>query len=137
MEANWLQARGVTTQTELKSLEKDHFPLTQQKHWENEQMSTQTTNTNNILWATAFFIAALIFVAAGRHSSRALADNVNTADGFTLLTTSNGQGTEYLHVIDNTNSMYMVYTISNPQNNKSINQVATWFLPAMFNAARN
>ncbi len=96
-----------------------------------------TSSNHTALWATAFFITALIFVAAGRHSSRALADSANTADGFTLLTTSNGQGTDYLHVIDNANSMYMVYTVSDPQNNKSINEVATWFLPAMFNSARN
>lgn len=97
----------------------------------------ETTRGNTTLWATAFFIAALIFVAAGQHTSRAVANSANTADGFTILTTSNGQGTDFLHVIDNTTSMYMVYNIPDPQNKKSIETVATWFLPTMFNTARN
>jgi hypothetical protein len=97
----------------------------------------ETSNGNTVLWATAFFIAALIFVAAGQHTSRAVANSTNTADGFTILTTSNGQGTDFLHVIDNATSMYMVYNIPDPQNKKSIETVATWFLPAMFDAARN
>lgn len=99
--------------------------------------NNETTNGNVLLWATAFFIAALIFTAAGRHTQRASANNANTASGFTLLTTSNGQGSEFLHVIDNSTSMYMVYNIPDPQNNASIDTVATWFLPAMFTAARN
>ena len=79
----------------------------------------ETSKGNTVLWATAFFIAALIFVAAGQHTPRAVANSTNTADGFTLLTTSNGQGTDFLHVIDNETSMYMVYNIPDPQNKKS------------------
>ena len=97
----------------------------------------ETSSGNTALWATAFFIAALIFVAAGQHTPRAVANSTNTADGFTLLTTSNGQGIDFLHIIDNTTSMYMVYNIPDPQNKKSIETVATWFLPTMFNTARN
>jgi|TARA_Y100000294_G_C8483358_1_gene307701 hypothetical protein len=92
---------------------------------------------NNILWATAFFISAMIIFVSGRHTPNASADDSNTADGFTLLTTSNGQGTDFVHVIDNSTSMYMVYNIPDPQNKKSVETVATWFLPAMFNSARN
>jgi len=33
--------------------------------------------------------------------------------------------------------MYMVYNIPDPQNKKSIETVATWFLPKMFETARN
>jgi hypothetical protein len=99
--------------------------------------NTDSKNGNTILWATAFFITALIFVAAGRHAPGAMANSANTTNGFTLLTTSNGQGSEFLHVIDNTTSMYMVYTIPDPQNKPSIDTVATWFLPDMYNSARN
>ncbi len=103
----------------------------------NTTSNTESKNGNTILWATAFFIAALIFVAAGRHAPTAMASSANTTDGFTLVTTSNGQGSEFLHVIDNATSMYMVYTIPDPQNNPSIETVATWFLPAMYNSPQN
>ena len=98
---------------------------------------SESTNGNVILWGTAFFIMALIFVTVGRHTAKASANSVNTADGFTLLTTSNGQNSTFLHIIDNSTSMYMVYNIPDPQNKASIETVATWFLPAMFTSARN
>jgi hypothetical protein len=97
----------------------------------------ERTGGESVLWATAFFIAAMIIFVAGRHTPTATASDSNTSDGFTLLTTSNGQGTDFVHVIDNSTSMYMVYNIPDPQNKKSIQTVATWFLPAMFNSARN
>ena len=103
----------------------------------NTTTNTNSKDGNTILWATAFIIAALIFVAAGRHTPSAMANSANTSGGFTVLTTSSGRGSDFLHLIDNTNSMYMVYTIPNPQNNPSLDTVATWFLPYMFNSAQN
>ncbi|MBC8200680.1 MAG: hypothetical protein H8E86_01440 [Planctomycetes bacterium] len=103
----------------------------------NTSTNNKPTNGNTTLWATTFFIAALIFVMAGRHTSKAAANSANTSDGITLLTTSNGQGSEFLHVIDNSTSMYMVYFVKDPQNNPSLEVKATWFLPAMFNSTQN
>jgi hypothetical protein len=100
----------------------------------NEQ---QTTIGNATLWASAFIITALVLVMSGRHTPRANAEGVNSANGFTLLTTLNGQGSEFLYLIDDESSMLIVYSISNPQLNAKMEISAAWYLPSMFNTALN
>jgi hypothetical protein len=98
----------------------------------------QDSNIGNItLWAAAFFTAALVLVAAGRHTPTANASSASTANGFTLLTAQNGEGSDLLYVIDEETSMLMVYSIINPQLNAKMEMAAAWYLPAMFNTALN
>jgi hypothetical protein len=91
---------------------------------------------NGVLWASAFIIATAILFSASRHTQTAIADNVNTNYGFTMLTTSNGHGTDYLWVIDDKTAMLLVYVVQDPQNKRSIDRVATWYLPSMFASTR-
>ena len=91
---------------------------------------------NGVLWASAFIIATTILFSSARHTQTAIADNVNTSYGFTMLTTSNGHGTDYLWVIDDKTAMLLVYVVPDPQNRRSIDRVATWYLPSMFASAR-
>ncbi|MDG1137674.1 MAG: hypothetical protein P8N28_05365 [Phycisphaerales bacterium] len=102
-------------------------------------MSVQQDNStsNTTLWASACIIAALVFVMASRHSRQAVAEGASTANGFTLLTTPDGQGSEQLYVIDQETSMLMVYNLKNPQMNSSMEMVAAWYLPSMFYTAMN
>jgi hypothetical protein len=98
----------------------------------------QNSNMGNVtLWAAAFFTAALVLVAAGRHTPTANADSASTANGFTLLTTPDGRGSDLLYLIDEETSMLIVYSITNPQTNPRMEIAAAWFLPAMFNTALN
>ena len=65
------------------------------------------------------------------------AGNVNTSDGFTLLTVPTGAGSEFLYVIDDSTSMLMVYSIPDPQNKKYIKPEVSWFLPSLFDEVRD
>ena len=79
----------------------------------------------------------MIIFSASRHTQKATADAEIYGNGYTMLTTSNGQGSEFLFVIDDSASLLMVYGIPSPQNQSYIKPIASWSLPAMFNAARN
>jgi len=92
-------------------------------------MKQQSTTA---LWASAFIIAALIFVTAGRHTQKAHADSASSSSGFTLLTTPNGQGSDFLYLIDDETSMLMVYNVNNPQIDTELYLSAAWYLPSMF-----
>ncbi len=85
-----------------------------------------------VLWASAFIVAAIIFTTAGRHAQEANAASASTASGFTLLTTPNGQGSDFLYLIDDETSMLMVYSVRNPQFNTELELSAAWYLPEMF-----
>ncbi len=68
-----------------------------------------------VLWASAFIIAALVIVQAGRMQPNAAhADMVNSRADYTLMTASSGRGgdadpVELLYVIDSRDSVLMVY----------------------------
>jgi hypothetical protein len=101
----------------------------------NEETTSRSGGT--ALWASAFVIAALVFVTAGRHSQNAHAQSASTASGFTLLTTPDGRGSDFLYLIDDETSMLMVYSVRNPQLNTVLELSAAWYLPAMFSKALN
>lgn len=98
-------------------------------------MHKESTHGNTVLWASAFIVAALVFVMAGRHTQNAYAGDASTANGFTLITTPNDQGSDLLYLIDQETSMLIVYNLKNPQLNSEMELVAAWYLPSMFNAA--
>ena len=102
-----------------------------------ELMKRDNNRDNGALWASAFVIGMMIIFSASRHSTTAAADNVVTGDGFTLVTTPSGQGTDFLFMIDDQSSMLLLYDIPDPQNRQFIRPVASWSLPAMFRSIRN
>ena len=93
--------------------------------------------TNSALFASAMVMSVLILLTLGKQTPTAHAKNVVSSDGFTMLTAPNGQGTEFLYVIDDNSSMLLVYSIPDPQNRKFIKPEASWLLPSLFNAVRN
>ena len=93
--------------------------------------------TNSALLITAVIMSVLILLSVGKEPTTAYAQNVVSSDGFTMLTAPNGQGTEFLYVIDNDSAMLLVYSIPDPQNRKFIKPEASWVLPSLFNAVRN
>ena len=100
-------------------------------------MSQGNNKDSGALWASVFVIGLAIIFTASRHSQTAIADSVITKEGFTLITTPSGQGSDYLYLIDNQTSMLLVYDIPDPQNRQFIRPVATWSLPALFHSVRN
>jgi hypothetical protein len=73
--------------------------------------------SRTILWASAFVIAALVIVQAGRlPANQAYAETVSTKSGYTLLTADSGRGAEenpdeILCVIDNAAEVMLVYEV--------------------------
>ena len=69
------------------------------------------------LWASAFVIAALVVVQAGKLPGNvAHAEMAAAQDGYTLLTTNSGHGgdedpNELLYVLDNVDEVLLVYEI--------------------------
>ena len=94
------------------------------------------TSSNNSLWASAFVLMGLILFAASKHSPSAFAEDSITGGGFTMVTAPSGQGTDLVYVIDDRNSLLMVYGLQNPQGQSYIKPIASWSLPAMFSTAR-
>ncbi len=89
--------------------------------------SRQQINTSAAtLWASAFVIAALIIVQAGRLAGpTAYAEAVDNRGDYTLLTARSGRGPdekpyEVLYVIDNRDQILMVYEIENVQRGEII-----------------
>ena len=74
-----------------------------------------------VLWASAFVLAALIIVQAGRlPGSAAYADVAAAGDDYTLLTVDAGRGDraapyQMLYVIDNQDEVLLVYEIPEAQ----------------------
>ncbi len=95
-------------------------------------------NRNNSLWASAFILMALILFAASKHTptASAYADVVSTGNGFTLVTTPSGRGTDYLYVIDNQSQVLMVYILPDPKQETKISTVAAWNLQELFSSLR-
>ena len=70
-----------------------------------------------VLWASAFVIAALTILQAGRFAGPAAHAEMSSSSGdYTLVTTDSGRGgdvdpDELLYVIDNRDQVLMVYEI--------------------------
>ena len=95
-----------------------------------------------ILWASAFVIAALIFITAGRMPENSAQANMATTGlgGVTMVTAPSGLGTperpiELLYVIDNQTQTLYVYTVDNP-GRRVIELRGGRSLPALFRLAR-
>lgn len=74
-----------------------------------------------VLWASAFLIAALIVIQAGKlPEHRAHAEMATDRGNYTLMTTASGRGggtepNQLLYVIDSRDQVFMVYEIENVQ----------------------
>jgi hypothetical protein len=82
----------------------------------------QASNTSAaVLWASAFIVAALIIVQAGRLPGRsAYAETTANANDFSLITSRSGTGPderpyEMLFVIDSRSEVLLVYDMPNIQ----------------------
>ena len=80
-----------------------------------------------ILWASAFVIAAMLIVQAGRlPANQAHAEMTAQSAGFTLVTANAGRGVEggipyeLLYVLDDRSETLLVYEIENARNNRII-----------------
>jgi len=94
-----------------------------------------------VLWASAFIIAALVIVQAGRLPANAAYASVAASNGdYLLLTANSGAGDdaepdELLYVIDSRDQVYYVYEIENISRNQMILR-AGGSLDALFRTAR-
>lgn len=94
-----------------------------------------------ILATSAIAITALAIVEAGRLHPQADAGMATMgANGFTLLTAANGQGSdtsrvELLYVLDNRSEMLLVYGVENQVERRMV-LLGGASLPALFRAAR-
>lgn len=105
----------------------------------------QTRNNSPVasaaLWASAFLLAALVIVQAGKLPGQAAYAGAGSSEGdFTLLTARSGRGgetdpDEVLFVIDNRSEMLYVYEIEDG-NNGAIQLQDGGPLPNMFSNAR-
>lgn len=66
-----------------------------------------------VLWASAFIVAALIIIQAGKlPENAAYADTIVSKNNYTLLTTGSGRGENHvLYVIDARDQVLMVYEV--------------------------
>jgi len=92
--------------------------------------------STNSLWASAFVLMACILFIANKHSQYAIAEGSIENNGFTMVTTQGGQGTDLLYVIDDQRAVLMIYNLPNPQNESYIHPVASWNLALLFNSVR-
>jgi hypothetical protein len=95
-----------------------------------------------ILWASAFILAALVIVTAGRLPENAAYGLMATTGlgGYSLVTAPGGLGTpdrpfELLYVIDNQTQTFYVYAIENA-NDRRITLRHGARLPDLFRAGR-
>ena len=94
------------------------------------------------LWASAFVIAALVLVEAGRSpSSEAQAGQAVTGGtGFSMVTAKSGadaegQVQEVLYLIDGRDEILYVYEIPSPTDRRIVFRAGV-HLPTLFNAGR-
>jgi hypothetical protein len=81
---------------------------------------TETMNVSAaVLWASAFVIAAMVIVQAGRlPGNPAHADMAIAQDEFTLLTTRYGSGdNKILYVINSRDQVLLIYEVENAREN--------------------
>ncbi|MBL8746148.1 MAG: hypothetical protein JNK58_07310 [Phycisphaerae bacterium] len=104
-------------------------------------MSSTTTQHRRLdpsaaaLWASAFIIAAMLTVQAGRLGTPepAYAGNIAEAGQVRLLTADAGGGEEFLAVLDITRETISIYGV---QNQKSIELYQVARLPELFEQAK-
>jgi hypothetical protein len=108
----------------------------------SESSQRDTPIASAILLASAFLIAALTIVQAGRlQANKAFAgDAVTGLEGYTLLTASSGFGKdtrpyEFCYVIDNHDEMLFIFEIPQANDKRVILKSGT-SLPGLFAAAR-
>jgi hypothetical protein len=104
-----------------------------QKRYQRINMKDHSTN---VLWASAFVLFGLILFVANKHTPTVHADGAISNNGFTMVTSPDGRGTDLLYVVDDQNLVLMVYDVQNPQGESFLNPVVAWSLPAMFAEAR-
>ncbi len=92
--------------------------------------------SNNSLFASSILLFAMILFAASRRSPVALAEASNTYNGYTMVTTPGGQGTDLLYLIDDQHAVLMVYDVPNPQSESVIRPLASWSLSELFSTVR-
>lgn len=86
------------------------------------------------LWASAFVLAALLIVQAGRGADNpARAEMTATAGGYTLMTTRTQSG-EILYVIDNLTEQFFIYNV---EQQRELVLLHKEDLPAMFSNAKS
>ena len=98
-----------------------------------------------VLWASAFVIAALAIIQAGRLTPNPAyaGQAVTTDEGFSMVTTSSGQGPQnerydVLYIIDSAEESLFIYYIDNANSpaTSRLDLKNGAFLPNLFNAAR-
>jgi len=92
------------------------------------------------LWASAFVLAALVMIEAGKlPAHRAHAGPATAGDeGFSMLTApsaTGGSGQEYLYVIDGRDEVLYLYEVPNVADRRIVFKGGA-FLPAVFAAGR-
>ncbi len=93
------------------------------------------------LWASAFVIAAMIIVQAGRLPGQtANAEMTASRADYSVMTTSSGRGgdadpDELLYVIDNRDQVLLIYEVEHAPRGQVTLRVG-WSLPFQFASAR-
>lgn len=91
-------------------------------------------SVNAALWASAFVLAALLIVQAGRNAdNRAQAEMVATSGSYVAMTTQ-GQNGDLLYVINNLDEKLMVYNV---QQQRNLQLVTSANLPDVFRTMRS
>jgi len=108
----------------------------------NSQTNSRRLDSGRtVLWASAFVIAALVIVQAGRlPGNAAYAGETSNRDGYTLVTADMGRGDDFdpdevIYVIDNENGMIMIYEPDVRNNTLVLRDGGS--LPALFRANLN
>ncbi len=103
--------------------------------------SQKINSSAAVLWASAFVIAAMIIVQAGRLPGQAAqAEMTATRADYSVMTTNSGRGgdqdpDELLYVIDNRDQVLLVYEIEDVRRRQVVLRDG-WLLPFQFASAR-
>ena len=98
---------------------------------------TKIDTASAVLWMSAFLLAALVIIQAGRlPENRAYADMAVSDSGFTIVTAPSGRGQEFdpdevLYVLDSHSESLLVYWVEDARTT-GLQVVDGGFLPAMF-----
>jgi hypothetical protein len=92
------------------------------------------------LWASAFVLAALLLVEAGRIPAAHAQMAASTPGGFTLVTAPSGRGgasspSEFLYLLDGRSEILFVYEIPDVGERRAVFRTGV-HLPTVFAAAR-
>ncbi len=103
--------------------------------------TTRIDTASAVLWASAFLLAALVIIQAGKlPGNQANAGVADSRGDFSVLTARSGRGPkddpkELLYVIDSREQMLLVYEVEDARL-KKLDLVAGGPLPALFMTAR-